>query len=56
MGWASCPPILYLITPKSAVKQIMRLEKLLLPFREEILKIATKYGAYNMMFFGSVTI
>ncbi|MTJ08234.1 MULTISPECIES: nucleotidyltransferase family protein [unclassified Anabaena] len=32
----------------------MGIEELLLPFREEILKIATKYGAYNMRVFGSV--
>jgi predicted nucleotidyltransferase len=32
----------------------MGIEELLLPFREEILKIAAKYGAYNMRIFGSV--
>ena len=32
----------------------MGIEELLLPFREEILKIATKYGAYNLRVFGSV--
>ncbi|HLP88131.1 MAG TPA: nucleotidyltransferase family protein [Nostocaceae cyanobacterium] len=32
----------------------MGIKELLLPFREEILKIATKYGAYNMRVFGSV--
>ena len=32
----------------------MGIEELLLPFREQILKIATKYGAYNLRVFGSV--
>jgi len=32
----------------------MGIEELLLPFREEILKIAAKYGAYNLRIFGSV--
>ena len=32
----------------------MGIEELLLPFREEILKIATKYGADNLRVFGSV--
>jgi len=32
----------------------MGIEELLLPFKEEILKIATKYGAYNLRVFGSV--
>ncbi|AFZ56063.1 nucleotidyltransferase family protein [Anabaena cylindrica FACHB-243] len=32
----------------------MGIEELLLPFREEILKIAAKYDAYNMRIFGSV--
>jgi uncharacterized protein len=32
----------------------MGIEELLLPFREEILKIANKYGAYNLRVFGSV--
>jgi hypothetical protein len=32
----------------------MGIEELLLPFRAEILKIATKYGAYNLRVFGSV--
>jgi len=32
----------------------MGIEELLLPFRSEILKIATKYGAYNLRVFGSV--
>ncbi|MEA5504194.1 nucleotidyltransferase family protein [Halotia wernerae UHCC 0503] len=32
----------------------MGIKELLLPFREEILKIAAKYGAYNVRVFGSV--
>lgn len=32
----------------------MGIEELLLPFREDILNIAAKYGAYNMRVFGSV--
>lgn len=32
----------------------MGIEKLLLPLREEILKIAAQYGAYNVRVFGSV--
>ncbi len=32
----------------------MGIEEILLPFREEILKIAAKYGAYNIRVFGSV--
>jgi uncharacterized protein len=32
----------------------MGIEELLLPLREEILKIAAKYGAYNLRVFGSV--
>ncbi len=32
----------------------MGIEELLLPLREEILKIAAKYGAYNVRVFGSV--
>ncbi|MBU7585466.1 MAG: nucleotidyltransferase family protein [Nostoc sp. TH1S01] len=32
----------------------MGIEELLLPFREEILRIASKYGAYNLRVFGSV--
>jgi uncharacterized protein len=32
----------------------MGIQELLLPFREEILKIAAKYGAYNIRVFGSV--
>jgi uncharacterized protein len=32
----------------------MGIQELLLPFREEILKIASKYGAYNVRVFGSV--
>ncbi|MCC5636045.1 nucleotidyltransferase family protein [Nostoc sp. CHAB 5844] len=32
----------------------MGIEELLLPFREEILRIAAKYGAYNLRVFGSV--
>jgi len=32
----------------------MGIKELLLPFREEILKIASKYGAYNVRVFGSV--
>ncbi|OBQ18870.1 nucleotidyltransferase family protein [Anabaena sp. AL93] len=32
----------------------MGIGELLLPFREEILKIATKYGADNLRVFGSV--
>ncbi|WP_414530204.1 nucleotidyltransferase family protein [Nodularia chucula] len=32
----------------------MGIEELLLPFREDILKIAAKYGAYNIRVFGSV--
>jgi predicted nucleotidyltransferase len=32
----------------------MGIEELLLPFREEILQIAAKYGAYNIRVFGSV--
>ncbi|MGB3654232.1 MAG: nucleotidyltransferase family protein [Rivularia sp. (in: cyanobacteria)] len=32
----------------------MGIQELLLPFREEILRIATKYGAYNVRVFGSV--
>lgn len=32
----------------------MGIEDLLLPLREEILKIAAKYGAYNVRVFGSV--
>ncbi|WP_414548749.1 nucleotidyltransferase family protein [Anabaena sp. CCY 0017] len=32
----------------------MGIEELLLPFREDILDIAAKYGAYNMRVFGSV--
>ncbi|MEC4816692.1 MAG: nucleotidyltransferase domain-containing protein, partial [Scytonema sp. PMC 1069.18] len=32
----------------------MGIEEILLPFRSEILKIAAKYGAYNIRVFGSV--
>jgi hypothetical protein len=32
----------------------MGIEELLLPFKEEILRIAAKYGAYNVRVFGSV--
>ncbi|MEA5567070.1 nucleotidyltransferase family protein [Anabaena sp. UHCC 0399] len=32
----------------------MGIEELLLPFKEEILRIAAKYGAYNLRVFGSV--
>jgi uncharacterized protein len=32
----------------------MGIEELLLPVREEILKIAAQYGAYNVRVFGSV--
>jgi uncharacterized protein len=32
----------------------MGIQELLLPFREEILRIAAKYGAYNIRVFGSV--
>ncbi|MEO0843759.1 MAG: nucleotidyltransferase family protein [Cyanobacteria bacterium J06643_5] len=32
----------------------MGIADLLLPFREEILRIATKHGAYNVRVFGSV--
>ncbi len=32
----------------------MGIKELLLPFREEILRIAAKYGAYNVRVFGSV--
>ncbi|BCL37815.1 nucleotidyltransferase family protein [Nostoc sp. MS1] len=32
----------------------MGIEELLLPFKEEILRITTKYGAYNVRVFGSV--
>nr|WP_242051205.1 nucleotidyltransferase domain-containing protein [Nostoc spongiaeforme] len=32
----------------------MGIEELLLPFREEVLRIASKYGAYNLRVFGSV--
>ena len=32
----------------------MGIEELLLPLREEILRITTKYGAYNVRVFGSV--
>ncbi|TAE60991.1 MAG: DNA polymerase subunit beta [Nostocales cyanobacterium] len=32
----------------------MGIKEVLLPFREEILKIANKYGAYNLRIFGSV--
>ncbi|MFM5983087.1 MAG: nucleotidyltransferase family protein [Sphaerospermopsis kisseleviana] len=32
----------------------MGIKDLLLPFREEILQIANKYGAYNLRIFGSV--
>lgn len=32
----------------------MGIEELLLPLREEILKLAAKYGAYNVRVFGSV--
>ena len=32
----------------------MGIEEILLPFREEIIKIAAKYGAYNIRVFGSV--
>jgi uncharacterized protein len=32
----------------------MGIQELLLPFREEILKIASKCGAYNVRVFGSV--
>ena len=32
----------------------MGIQELLLPFREEILRIATKYDAYNVRVFGSV--
>ncbi|MEA5513242.1 nucleotidyltransferase family protein [Nodularia sp. UHCC 0506] len=32
----------------------MGIEELLLPFGEDILNIAAKYGAYNMRVFGSV--
>jgi uncharacterized protein len=32
----------------------MGIEEILLPFREEILKIAAKYGVYNIRVFGSV--
>jgi uncharacterized protein len=32
----------------------MGIEELLLPFRVEILELATKYGAYNLRVFGSV--
>lgn len=32
----------------------MGIEELLGPFREEILQIATKHGAYNVRIFGSV--
>ncbi|MEA5573118.1 nucleotidyltransferase family protein [Calothrix sp. UHCC 0171] len=32
----------------------MGIQELLLPFREEILKIASKYCAYNVRVFGSV--
>jgi predicted nucleotidyltransferase len=32
----------------------MGITELLLPFREEILKIAAKHGAYNVRVFGSV--
>lgn len=33
---------------------MMGIEELLLPFREDILRIAAKYGAYNVRVFGSV--
>lgn len=33
---------------------IMGIEELLLPLKEEILKIAAQYGAYNVRIFGSV--
>ncbi|MBC5797704.1 nucleotidyltransferase family protein [Sphaerospermopsis sp. LEGE 00249] len=32
----------------------MGIKEVLLPFREEIFKIAAKYGAYNLRIFGSV--
>jgi predicted nucleotidyltransferase len=32
----------------------MGIEELLMPYREEILRIATQYGAYNVKVFGSV--
>lgn len=32
----------------------MGIEELLLPLKEEILRIAAKYGAYNVRVFGSV--
>ncbi len=32
----------------------MGIEEILLPFREEIIKIAAKYGTYNIRVFGSV--
>jgi predicted nucleotidyltransferase len=32
----------------------MGIEELLLPLKEEILKIAAQYGAYNVRIFGSV--
>ena len=34
----------------------MGIDDLLLPFREEILRIATKHGAHNVRVFGSVAI
>lgn len=33
---------------------IMGIDELLLPYREEILRIAAQYGAYNIRVFGSV--
>lgn len=36
------------------VRIVMGIKELLLPFREEILKITAKYGAYNVRVFGSV--
>jgi uncharacterized protein len=32
----------------------MGIEELLMPYREEILRIASQYGAYNVKVFGSV--